>query len=554
MSSLKSQQCSWGVYGPMMNTWIEKCAKMNLIQRLWDKDASLWKKDPAEQKEILARLGWLKIAATMKESADDLKSFADEIRKEGFSRVVLLGMGGSSLAPEVFQSTFGKKTGYPELMVLDSTDPDSVRDIESKIDLQKTLFIVSSKSGGTIELVSFFKYFFDKVKEVRKEKASQQFVAITDPGTALVDLAKTHNFRRVFLAPPDVGGRFSALTYFGLVPASLIGVDVAAILDGAEKMMEGSSAAVEYPENEAIQLGVGMAVLAEEGRDKLTIVTSTGLESFGDWAEQLVAESTGKEDLGVVPIVGEPLTGPKVYGEDRFFVGLELESEDNTAFEMRLNALKKAGHPVLTLKMKDASDLGGEFFRWEMATAIACALLKINTFDQPDVQAAKDSTKALLKKIEKGEELAIKASQNSLDSFWGSLSAQDYVGILAFLPKDDKIKKKLQALRLEIRDLTKNAVTLGIGPRYLHSTGQLHKGGPNTGVFFFITAAHAQDLAIPGDKFTFGQLELAQAMGDLEALESKERRVFHVRLEELSENSLDELSEKVTAVLSRSEV
>ncbi len=530
----------WGSYEKTIHSWLESSAKHSLIERLWKKDPTLWKKDAEAAKDIRARLGWLGAADVMAESIEDLKAFAQVVKGEGFRHVLLLGMGGSSLAPEVFQSVFGNAEGAPALLVLDSTDPERILDIEARLDLGKTLFIVSSKSGGTIELVSLYKYFFEKVKAVRGDAAGEQFIAITDPGSPLEELANNQKFKRVFLAQPDVGGRFSALTYFGLVPAALIGIDVSKILEGAQKMMASCRSAAF--DNSALVLGVGMAVLAEEGRDKLTLVTSKGLESFGDWAEQLVAESTGKEELGVIPVVGESLGKPGVYGEDRFFVAILFESQDNSELEARLGVLESAGHPVLRFKIEGPFELGGEFFRWEMATAVACSLLKINAFDQPDVQAAKDRTGAILKEVESGRELSSKKSKLSAELFWKEIKPGDYVGILAFLPDREDLRKTLETLQLKIRSRTKNAVTLGIGPRYLHSTGQLHKGGPDSGAFLLITAAQSRDLAIPGNQFSFAQLELSQAMGDFEALEERGRRILHLRLPDLSEKSLEVLS------------
>jgi len=531
----------WGSYAPVIAQWIERSRKTSLVQRLWEKDASLWAADTAPQREIRNRLGWLDVVSPMKELAGDLALFSKEIKEVGYSQLLLLGMGGSSLAPEVFQHVFGPKAGYPKLLILDSTDPERVRDVEKAIDLQKTLFIVSSKSGGTVELISFFRYFFDKVRSARGENAGKHFIAITDPGTELETLAKTNHFRRVFLAPEDVGGRFSALTYFGLVPAALIGVDVSRLLDGAWRMMEKVSPNSGVSENAALTLGIGMAVLAEEKRDKLTILTSSTLRSFGDWLEQLIAESTGKEEMGIVPIVGEPPASPETYGEDRFFVALTLESDPKEELETLLSALQKAGHPCLTFRLDDAYELGAEFFKWEMAVAIACALLKINAFDQPDVQAAKDKTKALLQMTASGKPPSVKTSGGSFNSFWKAVQSGDYLGILAFLPDREPIRKKLAELQSLLRDRTRAAVTLGIGPRYLHSTGQLHKGGPNTGLFLMITSQAAEGLPIPGEKFSFADLELAQAMGDLEALEAKGRRVFHVRLNAPSVDPLDDL-------------
>jgi glucose-6-phosphate isomerase len=525
MSVETSQKFLWGKSEPLIQEWLKNAKKNRLVERIWDKDASVWTQELGAHKEIVSRLGWLEAPSRMREALDEIGAFADEIKKEGFESVVLLGMGGSSLAPELFQKTFGNAPGCPALLVLDSTDPAQVLEIEKSVNLEKTLFIVSSKSGGTIELLSFFKYFFAKLEAIQKEKAGSHFVAITDPGTPLVDLAKEKKFRKIFLGFEDVGGRFSALTFFGLVPAALIGVDIEALLDRAEDLPQ--------KDPQALELGVAMAVLAEEGRDKLTLWTSRGLESFGDWAEQLVAESTGKEGMGVIPIVGEgPISGD-VYGNDRFFVALFLDGVDNQELEQKLDVLSKAGHPVLILRIRDLLDLGAEFFRWEMATAIACALLKINAFDQPDVQAAKDKAKALLKKMGQGQKLEVKNAVLDLKQFCAELNEGDYVGILAFLPYKEQALTKLKTLAAKIREASGKAVTLGMGPRYLHSTGQLHKGGPAGGNFILVTGSHSQDAAVPGESYSFGELELAQAVGDLEALEAAGRRVVCVKFEDL---------------------
>ncbi|HTL69770.1 MAG TPA: glucose-6-phosphate isomerase [Candidatus Eisenbacteria bacterium] len=552
METTAASKTAWGSYEGSVGEWTAKAVRQSLVKRIWDKDASVWKKEAAVHKEIKNRLGWLNVIAPMKEAAAGFTAFAGEVRAAGFAHVVLLGMGGSSLAPEVMRSVLGRAEGYPELLVLDSTDPGRVADVEKAIDLAKTFFVVSSKSGGTIELVSLFKYFHAKVREAKGDKAGEQFIAITDPGTPLENEARQHGFRRVFLSPEDVGGRFSALTPFGLVPAALIGADLKRLLESAEAMAE--QCASQGPENPALALGLGMAVLAEEGRDKLTILGSKALEAFGDWAEQLVAESTGKEGAGIVPVVREPLGKASVYGADRFFVSLSLEGAPDEALEKRLGELEAAGHPSLSLRLRDAYDLGGEFFRWEFATAIACALLKVNAFDQPDVQAAKDRTKGLLKIIESGKELEVRQSAASMEAFWENAEEGDYAAILAFLPDRPAVRKKLAALQADVRNRTKLAVTLGFGPRYLHSTGQLHKGGPNRGIFLLVTAADAPDLAIPGEKYTFGQLEFAQATGDFEALETNGRWLYHARLKDVTEKELSFLADQVgKAVLSGKE-
>ncbi len=538
-------KAEWGVYKKVIAEWSSKAERLSIVRRVWEKDASLWTRDARTQEEVKSRLGWLTAPEKIASSNENLNAFTKEAKEIGYTHAVLLGMGGSSLAPEVFQAVFGNADGTPELIVLDSTDPGRVLDVQNKINLEKTLFIVSSKSGGTIELISFFKYFFEKVKTIKKEKAGDQFIAITDPGSPLEALARKSGFKKIFLAPPDIGGRFSALTYFGLVPAALIGLNVKKLLDKTGEMMTDCSADAPAAENPALLLGIAMAVLAEEGRDKLTFLAPKNLEPFGDWVEQLVAESSGKEGTGIVPVVREPLGELENYGNDRFFVGLLSDSQKDEVFENRLEALAAKGHPVLILKIEEPEDLAGQFFLWEMATAIACALLKINAFDQPDVQVAKDKTKSLLKVIEIKGGLEAKTSSITLEDFFGDLKPGNYVGILAFLPDRPVVKQVLIDIQIAIRNFARNAVTLGIGPRYLHSTGQLHKGGLDSGAFILITAKPAQDLAIPGEKYSFGQLEFAQAIADYETLDFKERRVVHLRLEDVSEKGLDSLRDLV---------
>lgn len=540
----------WGVYAKSVESWMDQCVKQSLMKRIWEKDPSVWKSNPAEQDEIAARLGWLDAVSKMKKESASFRSFAEEIRSEGITDVVLLGMGGSSLAPQVFQKVCGNRAGYPKLTVLDSTDPAQVKDVESSVDLSKTFYLVSSKSGGTVELVSFLKYFYEKMKVLFPTAPGSRFTAITDPGSSLEESAKKQGFRKIFLGYPDVGGRFSALTPFGLLPAALIGVDIDKVLASAEKMMRRCAAEIPPHQNEAMALGVGMAVLAESGRDKLTVLSSKGLAPFGDWAEQLVAESTGKEESGVVPVVGEPLEAVQHYGEDRFFTALFPDFTEKKDLNEKFSEVKETGHPGLAFNLASPEDLGGEFFRWEMATAIACSLLKINAFDQPDVQAAKDRTNALLKRLDSGHSLSVpKEPAGSLEAFWESLKTGDYVGILAFLPDRPPIRLALTKLQTEIRRSTKAAVTLGFGPRYLHSTGQLHKGGPDNGAFLVLTAEPENDLPVPGEKYTFGQLELAQALGDLEALRLRDRRVVHLQLKDLSGAEIEKMFDHVKSAL-----
>ncbi|MEI8344529.1 MAG: glucose-6-phosphate isomerase [Candidatus Omnitrophota bacterium] len=545
----------WGNYETSINEWMDRASKQTLIKRLWQKDPVLWKRDAKAHKEIVARLGWLTAPKLSKELIADIGALALQIKEEGIAHVVLLGMGGSSLAPFVFKSVFGATEGYPELIVLDSTDPAQVTEVESKIVPEKTIFVVSSKSGGTIELTSLYKYFSQKLEAVKGVEAGRNFMAITDPGSPLETLAKERGFRKVFLAPEDVGGRFSALTVFGLVPAALSGIDIEKILQCAERMLERCCAEYEPKDNEAAYLGIGMAVLSEEGRDKLTILSPDSLASFGDWAEQLVAESSGKEGVGIVPVVREPIAEDiSFYGQDRFFVALVPDyASDKQEFSQKLEALMQAGHPVLTLKLKETYDIGGEFFRWEAATALACALLKINAFDQPDVQATKNKTKAILKQVEAGQAIAIKTTDITPEDFWENVEPGDYAAILAFLPYRDSFNQRLAQLRQRIRAGAKIATTLGFGPRYLHSTGQLHKGGANNAVFILITAPSETDLPIPGERYGFGQLELAQAMGDFDALLASGRWVIHCRMDALTDEALEQVCARLESAIPASQ-
>lgn len=532
---------SWGAHGKSIALWLDKVEKGGLVARIWAKDPAAWKADPAEQAEIVSRLGWLEAPEAHRELAAEAAAFAAEVKAEGIAHVVLLGMGGSSLAPEVYQSVHARREGWPVLHVLDSTDPGRVRDVEEAVDLSKTLFIFSSKSGGTVEPTSAYRYFRAKLDALLGTEAGRRFVAVTDPGTSLETTARNEGFRRVFAGRPDVGGRFSALTAFGLVPAALIGIDIVKLLERARAF--ASDCRQTGASNPAVPLGVAMAVLAEEGRDKMTLLAAPGLESFGDWVEQLVAESSGKEELGVVPVVREPLGEPSVYGDDRFFVALKTRKTP-ADWLAKVEALRAEGHPVLELTLADPSDLGAEYFRWEMATAVACALLKVNAFDQPDVQLAKDKTKSLLARAAKGQPLEFPSSAEPLETFLETLKSGEYVAILAFVPDRDAVRRRLESLQAVIRDLTRNAVTVGIGPRYLHSTGQLHKGGADNGVFLLITRGVDDDLSVPGESYTFGQLERAQALGDYEALRERGRRVYHLELADLTDASLAALAEQ----------
>jgi glucose-6-phosphate isomerase len=420
----------------------------------------------------------------------------------------------------VLWRTFGAAPGFPALHVLDSTDPRAVHDAERGGDLSKTLFIISSKSGTTQESDSFFRYFWE-----RTGARGSQFVAITDPGTPLEQLAAERGFRRAFSNPADIGGRYSALSFFGLVPAALIGVDVQTLLHRAHRMAEACAACVTTLENPAAWLGAILGESALAGRDKATFVLSPGISSFGLWVEQLIAESTGKEGKGVLPVADEPLGAPQVYGEDRVFVSMALAGESDPEIESRLAALEKAHHPVIHLRLEDRYDLGQEFFRWEFATAVVGAALRINPFDQPNVAESKANTKAVLAKRGAPSQAA---SAAELEKFLAGIQPGDYLAIMAYLPPTPENDRRLAAIRLRLRDHLKVATTLGYGPRFLHSTGQLHKGGPPKGHFLQITGRAELDLPIPGEPFSFGQLEAAQAEGDLAALRSRGRPAIRI--------------------------
>ncbi len=514
------------------------------VQRLWEKDATLWKTESTHMKIINNSLGWTTVARLMKERVGELNDFADEIKNTGFNHIMLLGMGGSSLCPEVFRRTFGRQEDFPELMVLDTTDPDTIADFESKIDLEKTLFIVTSKSGSTIEPLSFYKYFFHRVKSV-KENAGENFVAITDPNTLMQQMAESDNFRRIFINPADIGGRYSALSYFGMLPAALMGLNVDELLSHAIAMMEVCSSDTR---NFGLNLGAVMGACAIEGRDKLTLVTDKKIASLGLWIEQLVAESTGKEGKGVVSIAGEDLADANSYGDDRLFVSIQLDEED------KLSAIEQAGFPVVRHTLKDEYDLCAEFFLWEFATAMAGALLEINPFDQPNVQESKDNTVALLNEFkdkgalplpapsfEEGDIKIYGANTNIPDAepislrllikkFIQQIGEGDYVALLAYIQETDEHDELLQSIRLKFRESFGVATTTGYGPRFLHSTGQLHKGGADNGVFIQLTDDDSTDLQIPNEPYGFSILKQAQALGDFGSLEKRNRRAIRFHL------------------------
>jgi len=522
------------------------------IRRLWHKDKSVWSNDDENK-----WLGWL----TSPAAADvaDYEDFARRVKGQNFSDAVVLGMGGSSLGPEVLAETFAKKSGFPKLHVLDSTDPAQVRAMEKKVDLAKTLFIVSSKSGGTTEPNAMKDYFFDRVsKTIGAKAAGHRFIAVTDPGSSLEKVATKQGFARIFYGDPTIGGRYSVLSPFGLVPAAAAGIDVKSLIKHTLAMVRSCGADVPPHENPGVQLGLALGLAALEGRDKVTISSSKKIADFGAWAEQLIAESTGKDGKGLIPIDGEPLADPAVYGSDRFFIDIRTEGENDAAHDDKLAALEAAGHPVVRIVMKSIDHIGQEFFRFEMATAVAGAILGINPFNQPDVEAAKIKTRELTAAFEKTGSLPAeqpviataeadiytdeanaaalrKAGANGTLGSWikAHLSrpgSGDYFALLAYIARDGGSIDTLQKMRLAVRDVRHVATCAEFGPRFLHSTGQAYKGGPDSGVFLQITADDAKDLAVPGQKASFGVVKAAQARGDFDVLTERGRRALRVHL------------------------
>ncbi len=512
---------------------VEKTAadleQRNVIGRIWQKDHSVWKPDPTE---ITNRLGWLNVTELMREQVPALESFAGEIRDAGFRHAVLLGMGGSSLGTRVLQATFGSAPGYPELIVLDSTVPSCVQYVTETIDPVRTLFLVSSKSGTTTETISLFRYFRNLVASATgKEKTGENFIAITDAGTPLAKTAEEEGFRHLFLNPSDIGGRYSVLSYFGLVPAALMGINIKDLLKRADDMRNQCMSDTATHENPGALLGAAIGTLALQGRDKLTLITSKSISSFGLWVEQLIAESTGKEGKGIIPVVGEPIVEPTYYGDDRLFVYLRLQNEHNSITDEAIKQIRASGQPVIVIDMQDTYDLGGEFFRWEFATAVAGALLSINPFIQPNVQAAKQATEHVLQQFLTSGSLPQTEATGSLTNLLAKAGKGDYLAILAYVRQTAEMDDTLAKLRQKVLKQYHIATTTGYGPGYLHSTGQLHKGGPGSGLFLIITAAYGKDLPIPGQPYSFGILASAQATGDLQALQLSGRRLARMHFD-----------------------
>ncbi len=535
---------------------LSSLAAGGIVDRIWSRDHTVWHPRPDG---ISDRLGWLNAPDWVTPRLSEIQAFADEVIAGGIDHFVLLGMGGSSRAAKVIHRTFGNAPGHPQMIPGESTVPATIGAALGRIDPAKTLVLISSKSGTTMEPMLMYRVFRETLeREVGQEAARLRFAAITDPGTPLAELAAQERFRNIFLNDPEIGGRFSALTYFGLVPAALLGADIGALVSGGRRMRELCKPGLPPDTNPAAVLGATIGSMAMRGRDKLTLVTSPAMFGYGLWVVQLVAESLGKNGKGVVPVAGEPLVDPDLYGRDRLFVYLRLDSDENDETDDALEAVSALGHPVITLRMPNREALGGEFFRWEMAVAVAASVMGVNPFDQPDVQLSKDRTRTILGDFSNGPktnnalppiaEAPAEADKNA-DTQTGQLAALldaaadgDYLGVLAFLPHTDAIDDALRRLRECVLRRYRLATTLGHGPGYLHSTGQLHKGGPDSGIFLLLTTSHSKDIPIPGHDYGLGDVTDADALGDLGALNDLGRRVVHIVLPDDPAQSIDALT------------
>jgi transaldolase / glucose-6-phosphate isomerase len=564
-----------GDLGQNVKAALEDWKKNNKVKRLWARDASLW-----TNKDESNWLGWLGIVEEQIAHDADFKKIADEIHKDGFTHLVLLGMGGSSLCVEVFGKTFGKLDGYPEVHILDSTDPAQIRTLEGKIDIAKTIFIVASKSGTTLEPNIFEQYFYEKVKQaVGAAEAGKRFIATTDPGSQMQKVAETHGFRRIFYGVPSIGGRYSALSNFGMIPAAIQGVDVPKFLDRAEEMVHACASVVPADENPGVILGSILGTLQKSGRDKVTIFASPGISDLGAWLEQLLAESTGKEGKGLIPVDRESIGAPEVYGKDRVFAYVRLEDSADPKQDAGVSALEKTGQPVVRIQVANNYELGQEFFRWEIATAVAGSIIGINAFNQPDVEASKIETRKLTDEYEKSgslpqetpfyEEKGVKLYSDDknaaalkqaagkdvtltgyLRAHVNRLKAGDYFAVLGYIERNEPNRTQLQSIRESVRDKKHVATCLGFGPRFLHSTGQAYKGGPNSGVFLQITCDDPADLPVPGKKYTFGIVKAAQARGDFNVLTERGRRALRVHLTGDLASGLKTLQQAIQQALS----
>lgn len=561
-------QSSLGGLEPQVREGLRRIQTTNVTTRIWDRDPSVWKDDEASQSTITNRLGWLDTIADMQQQSATIKAFAEEIREAGFTSVVLLGMGGASLAAEVIYRVFGTAHTWPRFYMLDSTAPGTIEAIERRIDLANTLFLVSIKWGDAVETLSFYRYFRSKVEAARGNKAGDNFVAITDPGSTLEQIAKEHNFRYTFLNNSEIGGRYSALSYFGLVPAALMGADIDALLASAASMSESCKTNASH-NNPGAWLGVTMGVSYKAGRDKVTIFTSPDLDSFGIWAEQLLAESTGKEGKGLIPVACEPVGRPSSYNRDRLFIYLSIPGATDVKQDHDIQKLEAAGHPVVHLTLNNKHDLAAEFFRWELATAVAAHFLGVNPFDEPNVTESKENTQRLLTtfntlgslpesnplltdgvSIYGDDETLARAGwegtlQSALHAFFSTLNPGDYLATLVYMPTTGEHEELFLDTRLHIRNKLKVTTTFGYGPRYLHSTGQLHKGGPNKGAFIQVTCDPRRDIEIPDQQYSFNTLIKAQSIGDLESLQKHNRRAIRLHIHGDHSEGVEQIREAI---------
>ena len=531
--TMPTTDLSWSASENLANRVRRRSAdyrQQQVVRRIWDRDTSVWSRADEDR-----WLGWLTLPTQERSGVAAIVRFADEVKYGGINDVVLLGMGGSSLAPEVMREVIGRAEGYPNLHVVDSTDPGQILSVERAIDVRRTLFLVASKSGSTLEVNILKQHFFHRAVQVLGEsEAGRHFVLTTDPGSKLEQVAKQEGFRAIFPGIPSVGGRYSALSNFGLLPAALLGANPELLLDRARDMAQRCAA--DGPENSALELGVLLGELALEGRDKPTLIAPPALGSFGGWLEQLVAESLGKQGKGIIPIAGETTGTPEVYGRDRVFIHLRYAGTADAAADAFVDRIERAGHPVVRIDWPDRHALGAEFYRWEFATAVAGAVLGVNPFDQPDVEAAKIVTRRLAAEYEQtgalgDDEPAL--AEKDIKGLLDQLHEGDYFALLAFIEMNPAHQDALEAIRAVVRDRRKVATSVGFGPRYLHSTGQAHKGGPNSGVFLVITCDDPEDLPVPGQRYSFGIIKRLQARGDFEVLASRGRRVLRVHLKNI---------------------
>jgi transaldolase/glucose-6-phosphate isomerase len=566
----QGQTAALGPYQAVVDASLESLATKKIIHRIWANDYSVWKSEPTE---ISNRLDWLHSPKMMLEQLPRFNALVQDVRSAGYTRVMLLGMGGSSLAPTVFAKVFGKSDGYPELTVLDNTDPDTVLAACKSLNLEETLFIVSSKSGGTVETLSLMKYFYARVAEtVGREAAGEHFIVITDPGSDLASIAGRNLFRRTVVNNPNIGGRYSVLSYDGLVPAALMGVDLTKLLGAAMSAASSCEPSVVSRDNPSAWLGAVLGELAKKGRDKVTFVISPPIEAFGNWVEQLIAESTGKEGRGILPVVGAQLGPPVEYGNDCLFVSLQLDGDVDTIQEIALSKLRAAGNPVVYLRIHDVYELGGQFFLWELATAVAGYIIGVNPFDQPNVESAKVLARKMIADYKEQRrlprpnaslnvedvtvygEVAGRSPDVVLTNFLAAARPGAYIAIEAYVQPTEPMDKSLRELRTWLVGRYKLATTIGYGPRFLHSTGQLHKGDGGRGFFLQITSEDKEDLPIPDElgssksSVSFGVLKEAEALGDMQTLLAAGRRVISFHIRGNAPDVLDRLTEELRGI------